>query len=79
MILLRDAPLSVSFLVRVLFLFGEARFVRGAWSSCRPPFFLNYQGTGDRFAEPSLGGLAVAELASGVAGDDTNRAFLADA
>lgn len=79
MILLRDAPLSVSFLVRVLLLFGKARFVSGAWSSCRPPFLLNYQSTGDRFAETALGSFTVAELASRVARDDTNCAFLADA
>src|SRR5687767_1912996 len=79
MISLRDAPLSVSFLVRVLFLFGEARFVGGAWSSCRPPLLLNDQSTGDRFPEPSLGGLAVAKLASRVARDDANCAFFADA
>ncbi len=79
MILLRAAPLSVSFLVRVLFLFGKARFVSGAGSSCRPPFLRNYQSAADRFAEPPLGSLTVAELASRVARNDTNCAFLADA
>lgn len=79
MTLVRDTPLALTFLVRVFLLFGEARFVRGAWTSCRLALLRNNQSLRDRFRETLLGCLTISQLASRVTCDDADRTFFAEA
>lgn len=78
MILLRGGWLTVSFLVRVLFLPGESCFVRRARTPGRLAFLSNYERTGDGFSQPALGRFAIAELAARVAGYYTDCAINAE-
>ena len=79
MILLRGALLPVSFLVRVLLLFREARLVCGARFSCRLAFFLHPERASDELAKTLFGRLTIAQLAARVARDNSHRAFFAQA
>jgi hypothetical protein len=64
MILLRDAPLALSFLVGMFLLLGEPRFVRSARASGGLALSRNGKRFLDQLVEPLLRDLAIPELAS---------------
>ena len=75
MILLRDAP--VSFLVGMFLLLGEACFVGRAWPASGAALLADRERSRDEIRKAFLGPLAIPGLASRVACDDPDRAFLA--
>lgn len=79
MILLRDTVLPLTFLFRVFLLFCQTRFVGSARAPCWLSLSRHYERLGNDVRKSLLGCFAVSQLASRLARDDANGAFIAQA